>query len=129
MNKKWLIASLSLFALSIVLGAFGAHGLKTLIPAEDLITYEVAVRYQFFGALFLLGFIMIDHHYQINKPYILTLFITGVILFSGSIYGIIFGRYFGLKASWLGPVTPIGGVLMLLAVIMLIAILSKTKQN
>lgn len=89
---------------AIILGALGAHLFKGTLTVEQLNSYETAVKYQMYMALAILWLT----HSTIYDQNISTLWALGVTLFSGSIYGLIF-----LQWKFLGPVTPIGGVLMI----------------
>ena len=96
--------------LSVALGAFGAHALKTRLSAEMQAIYEVGVRYQMYHslALILLGILML----QLSNNWLQWSgwsFLGGTLLFSGSLYVLALS---GIRA-W-GAVTPIGGVLFLL---------------
>lgn len=94
---------------SVLLGAFAAHGLKDVLSASNLASWQTAVTYQMTHALVLLvtGFWL--HQ---GGPSLLkvagVLFVTGVLAFSGSIYALVL-----LQASWLGPVTPVGGLCLI----------------
>lgn len=115
MNKKILIAASLLGILSIALGAFGAHGLRQLIDAEAVRTFEIGVRYQMYHAFFLL-FVGNTTYItpKTKKPvYYLTLF--GIIFFSGSIYGLATNSLTNFDFKTIGFITPIGGVLLILA--------------
>jgi len=95
--------------LGVGLGAFAAHGLKERLPAEMLAIFEVGVRYQMYHALALLGVAWAAGRW----PGGLTtaagwLFITGTLIFSGSLYVLALS---GLR--WLGAVTPLGGTALL----------------
>ena len=96
----------SLFALSaVLLGAFGAHALKeTLIAHDSVATWETAVRYQMWHALALL---ILPHCPQSQRIRRATgiCFIVGIMLFSGSLYGLALDG-----PKWLGPITPLGGI-------------------
>lgn len=102
----------ALSGLAIILGAFGAHGLKQLVPADAVSTFETGVRYHFYHSVALLIAGMLFEKFR-NKwvKYAGYGFITGIILFSGSLYLLTF-----LKAtdsvglSGIGILTPIGGV-------------------
>mgnify|MGYP001401994502 FL=1 len=101
----WIIAGSFFAALAVIFGAFGAHGLKSKISAEDLIIFETGVRYQMYHSLglILLGLLGISTSINISQlPGLL--FILGIIVFSGSLYLI---PLTGLR--WLGAITPIGG--------------------
>ncbi len=96
--------------LSVALGAFGAHGLKNRLSEEMMAIYHTAVHYQFLHTLALLAVgILIQ---QWGKSILLTLsaagFLSGIIIFSGSLYLLSFT---GIR--WLGAITPIGGVAFL----------------
>jgi uncharacterized membrane protein YgdD (TMEM256/DUF423 family) len=96
----------ALFGLSgVMIGAFGAHGLKALLNADQLAIYHTGVDYQFVHALALLLLGALAQH-QTPKAWQLaaTLFIAGVFIFSGSLYLLVL-----TDTSWLGAITPIGG--------------------
>jgi uncharacterized membrane protein YgdD (TMEM256/DUF423 family) len=96
----------ALFGLSgVMIGAFGAHGLKALLTADQLAIYHTGVDYQFVHALALLLLGALAQH-QTSKAWQLaaTLFIAGVFIFSGSLYLLVL-----TDTSWLGAITPIGG--------------------
>ena len=99
----------SLLALSAVLfGAFGAHALKETLSAHDSIqTWETAVRYQMWHALALILLSLIRAPETMPKmagP----CFVVGSLLFSGSLYGLALDG-----PKWLGPVTPLGGLCLM----------------
>ncbi len=97
----------ALFGLSgVMIGAFGAHGLKALFTADQLAIYHTGVDYQFVHALALLLLGALAQH-QTPKAWQLaaTLFIAGVFIFSGSLYLLVL-----TDISWLGAITPIGGM-------------------
>ena len=97
----------ALFGLSgVMIGAFGAHGLKALLNADQLAIYHTGVDYQFVHALALLLLGALAQH-QTPKAWQLaaTLFIAGVFIFSGSLYLLVL-----TDTSWLGATTPIGGM-------------------
>ena len=85
-NKNIALAAAILAALTIAIGAFGAHGLKTMVDAESLVSFETGVRYQMYHvlALFVLAFARgLPEKVQIQTA---RLFIFGIVCFSGSIY-------------------------------------------
>ncbi len=101
--------------LAVALGAFGSHGLRGVLSSEELNTFEIGVRYQFFHALATLavGIIL----YFRKTPMLLRagwLFVGGVALFSGSLYILSVSDIFDIPASFIGPVTPIGGIMLML---------------
>jgi uncharacterized membrane protein YgdD (TMEM256/DUF423 family) len=100
----------ALLALSaVLLGAFGAHALKdTLIAHDSIATWETAVRYQMWHALALLLLSVIGE--QQHLPRITgTCLIVGTLLFSGSLYGLALDG-----PRWLGPITPLGGLCLII---------------
>ncbi|HET9057984.1 MAG TPA: DUF423 domain-containing protein [Chitinophagaceae bacterium] len=112
MNRSFIKIAAFLGALSVALGAFGAHTLKQYITPEVLNTYETAIRYQFFHALALLAVGILFKDYP-NKwvSYSGKLFIGGIILFSGSLYTLVFFKIASIyQFNWVGALTPIGGV-------------------
>ena len=122
MIKKTLLVSGILGALAVIFGAMGAHALKNLISSEQLVSYETAVKYQMYHALAVLivGLIQKESSSKYLK-YAINLFLIGVILFSGSIYLLSLQDLIGFKFStFLGPITPFGGIFLIAGWIMLI---------
>jgi len=111
MIKPWLIiVALSGFT-SVILGAFGAHGLKGRVSDSLLSAFQTATYYQMFHTLALFALVVFMSQLQnVPKAFVLTCFLWlgGMLLFSGSLYGLTLGG-----PSWLGPVTPIGGLLLM----------------
>jgi len=127
--QTWIMAIGAFFGLSgVVLGAFAAHGLKNKLDATMLNVFHTATQYQIYHALALLFCGL--YYAQIEQSMSLKLanlvgatadqslfwikasaisFIAGIMLFSGSLYGL---SLTGQK--WLGPITPMGGLLMIL---------------
>lgn len=99
--------------LAIILGAFGAHAFKKILSAEKLESFEVGVRYQMYAALTLLilGF---NFQFELQSERVAFYLITlGTILFSVSIYFLSFAEYWKKNLKFLGPITPLGGLLMI----------------
>ncbi|MBQ0117478.1 MAG: DUF423 domain-containing protein, partial [Flavobacterium sp.] len=119
MNKKLIITAAFLGSVAIVLGAFGAHALKKVLDTDALQTFEVGVRYQMYHALFLLGVGATPLVTEKTKKTILWLVSLGVLLFSGSIYLLATQQALGINFSFLGPITPIGGLLLIAAWVLL----------
>ena len=93
-------------ALGVILGAFGAHSLKSILAVEQLTVYHIAVQYQIYHALGLLLVAALQIPFP-RSGGLRTggwLLVAGIILFSGSLYIMALTGW-----SWLGPVTPIGG--------------------
>lgn len=103
-------------ALAVILGAFGAHALKAILDSTQLATFETGVRYQFYHSFALLA-TGIAYQFLPTKmlKWASTCFITGILMFSGSLYLLTmlkFGGDVGIKG--LGMVTPIGGLFFIL---------------
>lgn len=107
MDKVFFVLAALSGALSVGLGAFGAHTLGSRLSADALGTFETGVRYQFFHtlALFVVVF-AISRWPSSNLPVIAGwLFVAGIAVFSGSLYLLVL-----TGTRWLGAITPIGGV-------------------
>jgi len=100
--------------LAIILGAFGAHALKKNLSIEELATFETGVKYQMYHALFLL-FVGLSMLSQKAKKTIYYLVVFGVLFFSGSIYLLATNSLTTFDFKIIGFVTPIGGLLLILA--------------
>ncbi|GFD75588.1 MULTISPECIES: DUF423 domain-containing protein [Tenacibaculum] len=109
MYKNLTIAAV-LGMIAVILGAFGAHALKTKLTLEALESFETAVRYQFFHVFLLLFVNMFTELTNKEKNRISYFLIAGILLFSGSIY-LIYLANVPAKAIWF--VTPLGGVLLI----------------
>ena len=115
MEKK-LISTGAIFGMvAIILGAFGAHALKKVLSLEQLSTFETGVRYQMYHAVFLLFIGLTNDLSQKAKKTIYFLALFGVILFSGSIYLLATNNLTSFDFKVIGFVTPIGGLLLILA--------------
>ena len=100
-------------ATAVLFGAFGAHALKTALSPEALGQWHTAVEYQFYHALgLLLIAVMPDVASSRRRRMVGTLFIIGILLFSGSLYVLSTRELSGLMGvgGWLGPLTPLGGL-------------------
>ena len=108
MDRTFFIIGSILAGLAVLLGAFGAHGLKNLVAPEMIDTWEKAVRYQMYHALALLLLAWAISHWPEGATLWYLggwLFLAGTALFSGSLYLLVLS---GIK--WLGAITPLGGV-------------------
>ena len=115
MEKKIISTAAILGMLAIILGAFGAHALKKVLTLDQLATFETGVRYQTYHALFLLLIGIMPNLTQKAKKYIYYFTVFGVILFSGSIYLLATNNLTSFDFKIIGFVTPIGGLLFILA--------------
>lgn len=112
MNKTFLVIAALLGAVSVVLGAFGAHGLKSRMAPDAFEIFETGVKYQFYHVFAL---IVVAFASQYLPGSLITwsgrLFIAGIFLFSGSLYLLSYFKMGGnSQMNWLGAVTPFGGL-------------------
>ncbi|WP_456420862.1 DUF423 domain-containing protein [Lutibacter sp.] len=109
MKKNLIITSL-IGALTIILGAFGAHSLKEILSVTELKSFETAVRYQMYHVIVLLFVNTYSKFNEKTKNTISYLFFIGILFFSGSIYAITFGV--NAKSIWF--ITPLGGIFFII---------------
>lgn len=127
-QKNLFLTGAILIALGIILGAFGAHGLKKNVDAEKINTFEVGVRYQIYHGLALMLLGVISSKVSFSFKLIQRFMLIGVLLFSGSIYLLVIQESLGLNISKiLGPITPIGGLLLIISWGIFIFKLTKEK--
>jgi len=129
MDKKIIGVAAFMGAVAIVLGAFGAHSLKEVLSENELVTFETGVRYQMYHALFLLFVGTTNLILEKSKKIILWLATVGVLFFSGSIYLLATASVTSLNVKFIGPITPIGGLLMISAWIVLFAKIRSKKAE
>ena len=113
MKKNMLITGSLLGLLAVILGAFGAHGLKESLTPEALNSFETGVRYQMYHAILML---VAAASFSIPEKALKALFyllLSGTILFSGSIYLLTTKPLTGIDISVVAWVTPIGGALLI----------------
>jgi uncharacterized membrane protein YgdD (TMEM256/DUF423 family) len=121
MHRKILLWGIAFAIIGVVLGAFGAHALKSVLTPDKLQSFETGVRYQIIHALALITLSIYCQQNQTNHisnkgiGWAAHFFIVGCCLFSGSIYGLAVLSV--IHPSWsfiLGPITPIGGLGLIL---------------
>jgi uncharacterized membrane protein YgdD (TMEM256/DUF423 family) len=125
LSKYFISIAAFLGALTVALGAFGAHALKAVLSPAALITYETAVRYQMYHvvALLITGILMNKaaspkQQKLLNRAGLF--FIDGIVLFSGSLYFIVAKPFLGIEGlPWVGVITPMGGLLWIIAWLLL----------
>jgi uncharacterized membrane protein YgdD (TMEM256/DUF423 family) len=113
-TKSTLIIALLLLISGIVLGAFGAHGLKDFVSSEKINSFEVGVRYQILNALGLMTLAALKPQFNFSIKNAVVFILLGVICFSCSIYGLTFLLKGDSLGKVLGPITPIGGLLLII---------------
>lgn len=125
--RKFTHISILFCLIAIILGAFGAHLLKDVLNEVQVNSFETGVRYQMFHGLAIL-MISLNKEYFTNKlSKVLQIMCIGVILFSVSIYLLNIQGLLGLKLSILGPVTPLGGIFLIVSWGMLFFIVKKNR--
>lgn len=112
MNNRNLQIGCLAGALAVMLGAFGAHGLKPQLDAYQLGIYEKAVQYQFYHALALLAAGLLERQLGASSwtRYAGWAFLGGMLCFSGSLYLLACRNLLPFSVAWAGPVTPLGGL-------------------
>ncbi|QED37242.1 DUF423 domain-containing protein [Antarcticibacterium arcticum] len=98
--------------LAVIFGAFGAHALKGTLDPDQLKSFETGVKYQMYHALLLIILGITFPFLDTSQVIMGWCFITGIFLFSFSIYGLVLSSSRGKKLKILGPVTPLGGLLL-----------------
>jgi uncharacterized membrane protein YgdD (TMEM256/DUF423 family) len=128
MHKSFLVTGAVLAGLGVVLGAFGAHGLKKLVGPETVSTFQTGVQYQMYHAFGLLLLAILYQQFHSNLlQWAGMFFIGGILLFSGSLYALSLLKAKGsVGLSGIGILTPIGGLLFITGWILLVlAVLRK----
>ena len=121
--KRSLIVGTALLALAVLIGAFGAHGLKNMVAAEKLVTFETGVRYHFYHGFGLILLALIQQSFQTLKLNIsFWSFLLGTMLFSFNCY------FYVLTAMKIfAIIVPVGGLLFLLGWIVLMVKIAKLQ--
>ena len=115
MDKKIIKTAAILGFIAIAFGAFGAHSLKKMVGVLELNTFETGVRYQMYHALFLLYIGTTNIISESAKKVIYLTTLSGILLFSGSLYLLALNNFLPFNFKPFGFVTPIGGLLFLTA--------------
>lgn len=119
MNNKLISIAALLAFLAVALGAFGAHTLNELLTTEKLNSFETGVKYQFYHSLALL--IIGLNANKLNATALIGKFmLIGIVFFSFSIYFLSLQELIGINLSILGPITPIGGLFLMISWLILI---------
>lgn len=129
MNRSILIKGASLGCVAVILGALGAHALKNMLTPDQLASFETGVKYQMYHAILLVAlafYIKKEPSKYISNA--INLMFFGVILFSGSIYLLTLKNILAIEfLKFAGPITPIGGILLVIGWFLLI--LEGFKKN
>ena len=105
MSRLYPLAALSM-AVGVACGAFGAHGLRDVVPPNDLLIWEKAVFYQLIHGIATIVVLVTPSALLAPKRVnlVATLFLIGTLIFSGSLYTLVL-----TNMRWLGAITPLGG--------------------
>ncbi|MGO4773439.1 DUF423 domain-containing protein [Flavobacterium sp. W22_SRS_FK3] len=128
MQRKIIITAAVFGMLAIILGAFGAHALKAILTPEQLTSFETGVRYQMYHAFFLF-FVASRNELPLKvQKVIYNLVLAGVLFFSGSIYLLTTKNVTSIDFKIIGFVTPIGGLLLIFAWLVVLVTFFKKKS-
>jgi len=107
----WCLAAISI-AVATALGAFGTHALRPILTPERFASFDIAVTYQFFHSLGLLGIGFFQRQDPTNRVFgrLATALLVGIMLFCGSIYALTFGA-----PKWIAMIAPFGGGTLILS--------------
>jgi uncharacterized membrane protein YgdD (TMEM256/DUF423 family) len=107
----WCLAAISI-AVATALGAFGTHALRPILTPERFASFDIAVTYQFFHSLGLLGIGFLQRQDPTNRVFgrLATALLVGIMLFCGSIYALTFGA-----PKWIAMIAPFGGGTLILS--------------
>lgn len=129
MSRNILIGGVIFGIIAIILGAFATHGLKPLLSIDMMQTFETGVKYQMYHALFLLFLGGVPVASEKIRRFCFYLTIFGILFFSGSIYFLATNQLTSFDFRVLGPITPVGGTLLISAWMVLLISLFKLKKK
>ena len=134
MERKLVITGSICILLGIILGAFGAHGLKDLLKNDPEVlkkigSFETGVRYQMYTGFSLLIMGINHSKFSFSFKSIYIFWLLGTILFSCSIYFLTIQSAIGVSLKFLGPVTPLGGLFMIIGWFVFLYKVIKTPIN
>ena len=113
-NKNIVVTAALLAALTIMIGAFGAHGLKELISEKSLVSFETGVRYQMYHVIVMLLLGLSTGVLPKTQKWVFCFFIIGILFFSGSIYLLALNEFLPFDAKFIAFTTPIGGFILII---------------
>jgi len=127
-NKYFKIGVIFAF-LSVILGAFGAHLLKDLLSVTELSSFKTGVRYQMFHALGIIILSLNQDKFTDKLNRVLQIMSFGVIFFSFSIYLLSLQNILNISLSFLGVITPLGGLFLITSWMLLFFIVKKNDSS
>lgn len=129
MSRRFYIAGFAFGLVGIILGAFATHGLKPILNPGAMDSFETGVQYQIYHALLL---IIIGNLKPVSSKLFSVVFyllVIGIVLFSGTIYLLATNALTSVDFRFLGPITPLGGSLLILCWIILLIHSLKLKKK
>jgi uncharacterized membrane protein YgdD (TMEM256/DUF423 family) len=114
--RNWVIFIAVLGAITVILGAIGAHTLRNALSEVQLNSFATGVRYQYYHIFAMLVTVLLSKQFDVNLKVPLWLFAIGTLFFSGSIFLLSTIPVHGMEGiRALGPVTPVGGLILVAA--------------
>lgn len=129
MHRRYYIAGFAFGLTGVILGAFATHGLKPVLSTAAMDSFNTGVQYQIYHAFLLLILGNLKEEKAKTNNLIFYLLVVGIILFSGSIYLLATREITNLDVGSLGPVTPLGGSLLILCWFILLWRFIKLKNK
>ena len=129
MEDKYFKIGVIFALLSVILGAFGAHLLKDLLSETELSSFKTGERYQMFHALGIIILSLNQDKFTDKLNRVLQIMSLGVILFSFSIYLLSLQNILNISLSFLGVITPLGGLFLITSWILLFFIVKKNDSS
>ena len=128
-RDKVLVIGLFLAMLSVVLGAFTAHILKTKLTTDMLEVFQTGVKYQMYHAFYLIVLSLIAKFSETQLKLIYRLVVFGVLLFSGSLYLLAFNEIIEVIDVKVGIITPFGGLFLIGSWLLAIIFIIKKRKS
>jgi len=127
MYKRALITGTVTACLAVILGAMGSHAIRDLVTPETLAIYKTGVEYQFYHSFALIAAGILYSAFPVKQVKLAgTFFLTGIILFSGSLYLLTYLKTTGGNFGPFGLLTPLGGVCFIVGwLLLLVGLLKK----
>ena len=124
-TEKFIQIASFLAAIAVAFGALGAHALKEILTSEQIASFQTGVRYQLFHSISILTLALNTEKFNSKISTCLKTMTIGILCFSFSIYLLNIQYIIGFSLSFLGPITPIGGALLIYSWIILIFSIKK----
>ena len=125
--RNFIYTAILLCLTSVILGAFGAHLLKEILTEFQLSSFETGVRFQMFHGLVILILSFNKKYFNDKLKFALKIMTLGTVIFSLSIYLLNLQEYLSINLSLLGPITPIGGLLIIISWLILLFIVKRME--